>query len=440
MKLRSTTALLIALLAAAIAAGIFLQRRVPVAVEPSPLSQPSPEIAPPHEPEPPQPALSALAAVPDWSRLNDFQSTISRAAFLRQMEEIFTISPAWRDWIEVDEDDATIQTSPGETLRLRFAPEGLESKPPRYWRSAAELPPALPDRPLDGLRIAIDPGHIGGRWAKMEERWFQIPGHQPVQEGDMTLKVAELLKPRLEDLGATVTLVRTETEPVTGIRPEMFHDEIDRSTAGTGDIAKLAERLFYRTAEIRARAELVNDTIRPDLVLCLHFNADAWGDPDNPTLVPLNHFHMILNGAYTDDEIALADQRYELLSKLLQGVHPEESALSASVAAAFVEKTAMPPYLYIPAARNHRNVDDNPYLWARNLLANRLYQCPVVYFEPYVMNSEEDHARIQAGDYEGLREVAGKMRPSIFREYAECAALGLERYYRAVRPPEDVTD
>ena len=49
------------------------------------------------------------------------------------------------------------------------------------------------------------------------------------------------------------------------------------------------------------------------------------------------------------------------------------------------------------------------------------------------MNSTEDYARIEAGDYEGEREVAGKLRPSIFREYADCAALGLERYYREQR-------
>ncbi len=390
-----------------------------------------PVAPPPPVPTPPPPALSDLATVPDWSSLNRYQSTVTRADFLRLMDGVFTVSPAWRDWIEVGDADAKIRTNDGEFLRLRFAPEGLASPPPRYWRTMAELPPAPPERPLEGVKIAIDPGHIGGRWGKMEERWFQLPGSNlQVQEGDMTLHVAKLLKPKLEALGATVTMVREETEPVTTIRPEMLQDEARASDAG-GDIAKLAERLFYRTAEIRARAKLVNDSIKPDLVLCLHFNADAWGDPNSPTLVPANHFHMILNGGYTDDEVALADQRHDLLMKLLQGIHDEERTLAASAAAAFVEKTGMPPYLYNPAAKNHRNVDANPYLWARNLLANRLYQCPVVYYEPYVMNSTEDHARIQAGDYEGLREVWGKSRPSIFREYADCAALGLERHFRS---------
>ena len=386
-------------------------------------------VAPSSPAEPPAPRLSDLAGVPDWQALERFHGTITRSDFIRQMDEIFTVSPAWRDWFEVGDDSVKIRTNPAETLELKFAVEGSQSPPPRFWRGLDQLPPAMPDRPLDGLRIAIDPGHIGGRWGKMEERWFQIPGNLPVQEGDMTLKVAKLLKPKLEALGASVNLVRETTEPVTGLRPELLREEATGSAAG-GDIVKLAERLFYRTAEIRARARRVNETIQPDLVLCLHFNADAWGDPAAPTLVADHHFHMILNGGYTDDEVALADQRHDLLLKLLQGVHTEEANLSASVAAAFVEMNPMPPYLYNPLANNARNIDSNPYLWARNLLANRIYQCPVIYFEPYVMNSIEDHARIQAGDYDGLREVAGKMRPSIFREYADAAALGLERYYR----------
>jgi N-acetylmuramoyl-L-alanine amidase len=417
---RRSLPLWIALLLALAAAIFWLRRPAGQTAGPAP-EAPAAALAEP---------LSDLGTPPDWSRLNRFQSTITRADFLRQMDEVFTTSAAWRGWFHVADEEVRIRSSsdPEADFRLRFAPDGLASRPPRFWRTAGELPPAAPGRPLDGLKIAIDPGHIGGRWAVMEERWFQIPSHLPVKEGDMTLQVARLLKPQLERLGAIVTLVRDDTEPVTSMRPESLQEAAGSSAKG-GDIVKLAERLFYRTAEIRARAAKVNESIQPDLVLCLHFNADAWGDPKAPTLVSANHFHMILNGGYTDDEIALADQRHDLLTKLLQGVHEEEKQLSASVAAAIVERNPMPPYRYNPLAKNHRGVAGNPYLWARNLLANRLYQCPVIYFEPYVMNSEEDHARIQAGDYDGEREVAGKLRPSIFREYAGAAANGLSRHY-----------
>ena len=72
-------------------------------------------------------------------------------------------------------------------------------------------------------------------------------------------------------------------------------------------------------------------------------------------------------------------------------------------------------------------------MYARNLLATRLYRCPVVYCEPYVMNSKDVFARIQAGDYEGTRNVNGIERKSIFREYADSVAEGLVDYYSKAR-------
>ena len=75
-------------------------------------------------------------------------------------------------------------------------------------------------------------------------------------------------------------------------------------------------------------------------------------------------------------------------------------------------------------------VGTSGYVYARNLVATRLYQCPVVYFEPYVMNNSEVFARIQAGDYEGTRSINGVERPSIYREYVDSVVAGLVEYYR----------
>lgn len=397
-----------------------------------------PQAPPPEKPPSPtpSPALSLLGEAPDWSKLNAFQNTISRADFERLLTTVFVTGGAWRNFIEIDDAGARIRTSDDTPFHLRFAPAGLEEKTPRLWRTAAELPPAAPGKPLDGLRIAIDPGHIGGQWAKIEERWLRVGTTAPVCEGDMTLKVAELLKPRLEALGASVSLVRTKAEPVTPLRPDSLMaiaaDSAEPADSPTA-LRKLAERLFYRTAEIRARAKLVNESLKPDLVLCLHFNADAWGDPANPALVERSHLHLLLNGAYTDEEVSLADQRFVLLEKLLRRTHEEEARVGATVADVFAAKSGLPPFTYPAGSLNALPVGGHPYLWARNLLANRLYDCPVIFMEPYVMNSTGDHARMLAGDYEDLREVNGKPQISIFREYAEALAEGLARHYSRTR-------
>lgn len=398
------------------------------------VSRPAPPPVPATPPPaPPRPALSMLALPPDWRALEIYQNTITREEFEWLLTTVFTTGNAWQTCIAIDATEARIQTgnSPAdEIFHLRFAP--AESAAPRHWRSAKELPPTSPEQPLADLKIAIDPGHIGGEWAKIEERWFVVGSGTPVQEGDMTLLVANLLKPRLEALGATVSLVRDKTEPVTSIRPDALLSLAQDSTAGSPQ--KLAERLFYRTAEIRARADLVNQSLKPDLVLCLHFNAEAWGDPNQPILIDRSHLHLLLNGAYTDEEVLLADQRFALLQKLLQRTHQEEVLVGATVAGTFAEISCLPAYAYPAESKTVRPVAGQPYLWVRNLLANRLYDCPVIFMEPYVMNSTIDHARIQAGDYGGLREISGKLQPSIFHEYADALAEGLARHYRRSRP------
>ncbi|MEP4807377.1 MAG: hypothetical protein ABJ118_02225, partial [Luteolibacter sp.] len=153
------------------------------------------------------------------------------------------------------------------------------------------------------------------------------------------------------------------------------------------------------------------------------------GDPANPTLIPRTHFHVLLNGAYTEDEVRLADQRFALLEKLLQRTHEEEVLVGSTVARIFAEISKLPAYRYQTVGQNVRTIPGSDYLYARNLLANRLYDCPVIFMEPYVMNSTHDYNRIQAGDYEGLKEINGEDVPSIFREYATALAKALAIHY-----------
>ena len=191
------------------------------------------------------------------------------------------------------------------------------------------------------------------------------------------------------------------------------------------------ELLFYRQSEIRERAQKVNHVLRPDLVLCLHFNAEAWGDPKSPTLLDKNHFHVLVNGSYLPDELAADDQRFEMLRKLLSRAYEQELPIADRMAAVFARETGLPPYEYTKDTVT--KVGASGFVYARNLLATRTFDCPVIYFEPYVMNSREVFARVQAGDYEGGRVIEGKSRRSIFREYAKGVADGLVEFCRENR-------
>lgn len=376
--------------------------------------------------------LSPLANAPDWSQLDKFQKTITRGEFTRLLDTVYAPNGAAADFIKVTPTGARILTSKGEApYILKFAGSSAESTP-RFWRARSEISPQ-PGKPLSGLRIAIDPGHLGGNWAKIEERWFQIGKNKPVVEGDMTLLVAKLLVQRLKSLGAEVWLTRSGSEPLTKLRPAQLRKHAAASLRDKNEsvndrsIQKESERLFYRTSEIRRRAELVNKSLRPDVVLCLHFNAEEWGNPAKPSLVSKNHLHFLITGAWSAKELAYDDQRFEMLVKLLNRTYPEEVAVTKSLVKSMATATKLPPFIY--HGKTAVRIGGSDYIWGRNLLANRLFQCPVIYVEPYVMNSRDVHARIQAGDYEGKKKVAGLVRPSIYREYADSVAAGLVDYY-----------
>jgi hypothetical protein len=399
--------------------------------------------------------LSPLAGQPDWSQLEAYQETMTHDDFARLLEHVYAPAGAANGVIDVHTDEAIVKMTltPPTELRLRFAKDALAAKPaPKYWRSPAQLGAPANGRPLAGLKISIDPGHLGGTWAKMEERYYQIGESRPVTEGDMTLRVAQMLAPKLEALGAQVTLVRKTAEPVTKERPETLREAARGQLAlegvtspretysgmndpGRGSTVQAqSELLFYRISEIRQRAALVNTELHPDLVLCLHFNAEAWGDPLRPEFVPRNHLHVIVNGCYSAGELHFDDQRFEMLQKLLSNTFSEEVGVAAQVAETLATATGLPPYQYTTG--NAIRVPESPYLWARNLLANRLYHAPVVFFEPYVMNSEVVWERVQAGDYEGEQMIGGEKRRSIYREYADAVADGLRDYYTKARAPQ----
>jgi hypothetical protein len=393
-----------------------------------------------------------LADSPNWKALGQFQQTITHDEFERLLGQVYCTHGIGEELIRVDPMAACILTDRDAQswFTLRFAKSESARRPlPRRWRPASLLPGQKKGGTLAGAKIALDPGHIGGAWAKMEERWFKSGDAAPVEEGEMTLLVAKMVAERLRALGARVSFVRDTTEPVTPYRPADFKEAARAVLRANGtenppeefqgpddplreqSIRWQSEILFYRTSEIRERARLVNSKLRPDLVLCLHFNAEAWGDERNPTLTDKNHLHLLVNGSYLPPELEFDDVRFEMLHRLLSRTYDEEIGVADVAALAMAKKTGLPAYEY--TTDNVTKTGTSGYVYARNLVATRLYRCPVVYYEPYVMNSNEVFARIQAGDYEGTRPINGVARPSIYREYADGVVEGLVEYYKSAR-------
>jgi N-acetylmuramoyl-L-alanine amidase len=371
---------------------------------------------------------SSSRQVPQWSDLEIFQKTMSRSEFIHFLDTVYCPRPEWWSaWITIDQDRVRIRKVSGKDdwYDLYFFKDENGSVVSNSSPNNSPGP--------EGMIIALDPGHIGGAWSEMERRHFSLDGDPPVKEGDLSLAVAQNLVPRIEALGATAVLVRKVSEPVTQKRPEDFR-EVAKQWAdemiGTEDnnskerellIKEREELLFYRVDEIRARAELINQSIKPDLVICIHLNAAPWKTPEHKELVERNDHHILVNGCYMGGELAYDDQRFEMIWRLLNRWSVTEQHLAESLSLSFSEVTSMPAFSY--KGPNAMKVGEVPGVWARNLLANRLYRCPVVFLEPYVANSQAVYPRIQEW-------ISGKAEGSLVDEYADAVVLGLKNYFK----------
>jgi N-acetylmuramoyl-L-alanine amidase len=406
--------------------------------------------------------LSPLAPKPDWTGLAAYQKTITREEFTLLINNVYSIDGAFWNYADIDDQRAiifsdTAKKVPLFTLHFAASESACAPLPYVYKTYATSHDPA---RPLKGIRIALDPGHIGGDWAKLEARYFKLGDDPPVEEAKLNLITCEDLADRLQADGAEIIWAKHDYEPVTPLRPDDLHREAiaalalpDHASSAhsgytpsflfglplfhsprAGSQARTEERidneaalLFYRVAEIRARGDVVNQK-HPDLTICVHYNADDWGDPNHPTLTARSRLVIFINGAYEKSELVYDDYKYDLLRKLLDRTAAQEERGCALVGQAMLDRLKYPPEDY-PGTYFAHHVTDVPSVYARDLLANRIYHGPVIYCEGPYMNARDAYYRIIAGDYLGVRVIQGESVPSIYREYAAAVEKGVLEYF-----------
>ncbi|HSI82343.1 MAG: hypothetical protein ACAI35_19135 [Candidatus Methylacidiphilales bacterium] len=453
------------------------------------------------------PKLSSLAVAPDWSRLEPYQYTMTRHEFARWVDEVYAPNGAFWRYAHIDDEklvlygeaDAappplppvssstatnSVPLAPAPPLphqpslafatnmppppahglpkvelprtkifTLYFAKDSASAKPkPVHFKPEQgapwSLPPQDPARPLLGVRILLDPGHIGGDYATMEERFFQLGVGKPaVVEGDLTYQTCKHIKKELEALGAEIAWTKAEGEPATTLRAKDLRDAAIKLIADGGGaypnpptaqellrrLNREANSLFYRTAEIRARANIVPQ-FKPDLIICVHYNASPWGYERKAMLNDVDRLVVFINGMYSLGELANDDQKFSVVHRVLARITPLELNISDRVSAEMAASLGLPPETY-RGSPTMRQMGSNPYVFARNLLANRIFDAPVVYVEGPYMNSKTSYPRFVAGDYEGERKINDKMHPSIVREMSHCITRGVLAYF--TQPPRN---
>jgi hypothetical protein len=390
--------------------------------------------------------LSPLAPAPEWSRLDDYQRTLTRTEFLRLLNNVYSPDGGFLKFCQLGDDrlilfSDTARRQPLFTFYFAEDENGLHPRPVHY---APERKPAVTaateGKPLSGIHICLDPGHIGGEWSRLEERYFKLGNDAPVEEAELNWITCKLIEKQLLALGARVSWAKPHNEPATSQRPGDLRDTAIQSLAEHSprpldsiDPVKLrrfvddrANILFYRSAEIYARGKKV-ERLAPDLTLCIHYNAESWGNPDNPQLVARSRLVAFVCGAFAESELYYDDQKFNLLCKLLANTAPLERRGAECIQQEMLNRFKMSAEEY-PGWNMVRKIGPVPGVFARNLLASRIYPGPVVFVEGPFMNARDAYSRLIAGDYEGTRQIDGVEQISIYREYADAVVAGLLKY------------
>jgi N-acetylmuramoyl-L-alanine amidase len=388
-----------------------------------------------------------------WFPIDLYQGTITRQQFEEKLHTLFDPFGVFTPYLDINDSRVVIYPSATDhrlpQFTLNFAPPGKPVEQMRWFRTPEEMRAVTHplDKPLYGLRVAIDPGHIGGPWAQMEERSTRYRGSAPVQEGDLNLITARILKQELTTLGASVYVVRDSTEPVTPYRPDDFIEEArellmaharnksnlhalppDKLNLLFGErLTELTEFLFYRCSEIIERGNRIRNNFVPDITVTLYIDATPGSGRGHVTNGNANIF--FVGGAYTRTEMADPDMQRRCVYKILEGGSDIEAEVANNISLVFAQRTGLGPVKYGDSSTTRQVIPNNPYVVARNLAANREYDGPVVCTEPYFMNNRVVYQRLLAGDYDGTRTFEGKPYTSIFREYADCVAQGLVKAY-----------
>ena len=293
--------------------------------------------------------------------------------------------------------------------------------------------------PLIGLRLALDPGHIGGMWADWEARSFRMSIDDCwVREGELVLEVAQRVQVKLKALGAEVILLRNSTVPLNPIpvadywalaakeflapSTASLEEQIDYALA----IRERAVHMAVVTEELIERARIVNEVIRPDALISLHINAASWSKGEQQ-LVDSDHSHVLIFGCMSAAELAMPGQQDRLFTKLINGSGPIEVELATALGRSLAEATGLPASEY--EGENAIRVNaDVPEVWARNLMLLRLVDCPTVMLEPYIANSKNSYARLQNALVNRTKNFPVS-EDDILVEYADAVVDGVLRAY-----------
>lgn len=299
--------------------------------------------------------------------------------------------------------------------------------------SSALAPPFDPDKPLAGLRIALDPGHMAGdqTFAKeIEGKYMTMPDtpatyQQEIAfyESELTLATAFILKDSLERLGATVLMTRTKLGKAShGLTFEewkhsAFTDSLDQALK-RGEMSyskaiwwksKATDaaifKSYYNRSDLHHRIQTIRE-FHPDITFIIHYNVDVtnWKQNlENGDFLPgfENYSMAFVPGSFAPGELARVEDRIMLLRLLISDDYAQSVSLCTSFIQASEMYTGVPPVAAdseLSYLNSFSRYAGEPGVFARNLSLTRNLSGAICYGESLCQDARWEAIRLNQRD------------------------------------------
>lgn len=284
---------------------------------------------------------------------------------------------------------------------------------------------------LKGIKIAIDPGHIGGSYhmGEAESRCMTlaIDSTKRIQlvEGNLTFFTAVLLKYKLDSMGAQTMLTRSDTglsslgitfwEWKKKIKNKNYLDSLIGDHLITEkDLhllnAHLPDKVLFAdvfsSLDMAVRAEKIN-TFQPDLTVIIHYNVNEKNTGWNHT-TDKDYVMAFVPGCITAENMKTLEGKLNFLRLFISSDIEQSIKLSSSV----VNNISIA--LHVPLAQK----TDASYLaqhclstpargvYSRDLELTRLIKGPLVYSEPLYQDNMQECFLLTSQNSERIKIVA----------------------------------
>jgi N-acetylmuramoyl-L-alanine amidase len=290
-------------------------------------------------------------------------------------------------------------------------------------------------RELKGAKIAIDPGHFGGIFAELEERYIKIAAQEAntsmpiiIDEGTLTYLTAIELKSLLEAQGAAVFITRNFISQ--GAIDQDFFEWL-RDNPQVWQRKDPLSRLFrntYNREDLKQRAKKIN-AFHPDITVIIHYNGHLSTEEKEQQLciTQANYNLVFIPGAFCASELSLIEDRYEFLRLLLSDVIEESLKLSQCLVKQFTTQ------LKVPLITDNDKVSyiekmclkQADGIYSRNLALTRLVNSPLCYGETLIQNSKHEIYRLSTHDAK-IGDIPCSNR---IKEVAAAYFKGIKEYF-----------